>query len=272
MNAQFQLHQRAVGSVQVGVRLSERGTALAQLHQAGCLRARFPRPHGGMLEAVLVNTAGGVTDGDVLTLRLDAAAGSAMTVSTPSAERIYRALPGAAPARIEIDVQVAAGARVDYLPQETILFDRCALDRSLRIDLHPAGMYLGVEALLFGRPLSGEMMRQVSVRDRISLLRGGRLVLQDAVRLQGEVQSLLATRASAAGAAAVATILFAAPDAEAALDAVRAALEGADAGASAWDGILMARIVAPDGQALRRVVVAVLGVLRSESLPRLWAL
>lgn len=272
MSGPAQRHQRAVGSVLVGVRLSDRGTALEKLHQAGCLRARFPRPHGGMAEAVVVNTAGGVADGDLLSLRLEAARGSALTVSTPSAERIYRALPGAAPARIDIDVLVSAGARLEYLPQETILFDRCALTRSLRIELDPAGTYLGVEALLFGRPLSGEALRQVSLRDRISLRRGGRLMLHDAVRLEGDMQKRLASTASAAGGAAVATILFAAPDAQAALDKMREALEGADAGASAWDGILVARIVAPDGQSLRRHVVAALGVVRNAPLPRLWGL
>jgi urease accessory protein len=261
--------QRAVGAVQVGVRRSERGTVLETLHQKGCLKARFPR--AGHMEAVLINTSGGVTDGDQLDIGLDVARGAELTVSTPSAEKIYRALPGAPPARITVTAKIADGATLDYLPQETLLFEQCALDRTLAIDLHPGGRFLGVEALLFGRTLSGESLTTLRLRDTLRIRRGGQLILQDGVRLQGNVQASLSAPAAAGGGRAVATIVLAAPDAEAKLEAVRTALGAADGGASAWNGMLLARVVAEDGQALRRVVLAVLAQLREKPLPRLWA-
>jgi urease accessory protein len=241
------------------------------LHQAGCLKLRFPHSHDGGLEAVLINISGGVADGDTLSVTLEAGAGAALTFSTPAAERIYRAMRGAPAARIDMQARIGAGARLNYLPQETLFFDGCALDRSLRIDLDPQGVFLGVEARLFGRLLSGEAIRQMHLRDRLILRRGGRLVLHDAVRMQGDPRLLLAAGAGAGGCKAAATLLYAAPDAAVRLDAVRAALEGGDAGASAWDGILMARLVAADGQALRRAVVPALQILLQEPLPRLWA-
>jgi urease accessory protein len=263
--------QRAAGAVHVGTKHTERGTQLETLHQSGCLKARFPKTYSGALEAVLINTSGGVTDGDTLETRLNAGSGSTLTVTTPAAERIYRALPDSQPAKIAIDATIEAGARLDYLPQETILFDRCAVNRSLRVDLHPEGIFLGVEALLFGRALSGESLTTLHLRDTLHIKRAGRLILRDGIRLRGDIRALLAARASANQARAIATIVYAAPDAEARLGAVRAALEGADAGASAWDGMVLARIVAPDGQALRRQMVAVLACLRENPLPRLWA-
>jgi urease accessory protein len=223
------------------------------------------------MEAVLINTSGGVTDGDQLDIALEVTRGAELTVSTPSAEKIYRALPGAPPARITVTARIAYGAALDYLPQETLLFEHSALDRTLSVDLHPEGRFLGVEALLFGRTLSGESLTSLRLRDTLRIRRGGQLILQDGVRLKGDVQASLSAPAASGGARAVATIVLAAPDAETRLEAVRAALGAADAGASAWNGMLLARIVAADGQSLRRVVVAVLAQLREKPLPRLWA-
>jgi urease accessory protein len=263
--------QRASGSVHVGVRLGAQGSALCSLHQAGCLKARFPRRHGPALEAVLMNSSGGIADGDALAVSLDAGAGSTLTITTPSAERIYRARPGAPPACIDTQLLVGEGARLDYLPQETIFFDGCALDRHLRIDLHPLACFLGVEARVFGRALSGETLRRVSVTDTMVLRRDGRLVLHDALRLKGDVTQVLGASAGAGGMRAMATILYAGADAQARLMPLRDALAGADGGASAWDGMVVARLVAADGQALRRLVLAALAVLREDPLPRLWA-
>jgi urease accessory protein len=223
------------------------------------------------LDAVLINISGGVADGDALSIALEAGAGTALAFTTPAAERIYRAMPGAPAARIDMQARIGAGARLEYLPQETLLFDGCALDRSLRIDLHPQGVFLGVEARLFGRLLSGEAITGLRLRDRLILRRGGRLVLHDAIRMQGDPRPVLAAAAGAGGGMAVATVLYAAPDAASRLGAVRAALEGAQTGASAWDGMLMARLVAADGQALRRAVVPALQCLMEKPLPRLWA-
>jgi urease accessory protein len=238
--------QRAIGAVEVGVRKAEHGTVLATLRQQGCLKARFPRVQNGAMETVLINTSGGVTDGDQLDIKLHAAEGSELTLSTPSAEKIYRALPNTQAARITTRATIEAGARLDYLPQETLLFEGSALDRTLHIDLHPTGCFLGVEALILGRAFSGEALTTVHLRDTLQIRRGNRLVLRDGVRLHGQVRAKL-------------------------LDPVREALASAEAGASAWDGMLLARLVAKDGQELRRLVVAVLARLREKPLPRLWA-
>jgi len=232
---------------------------------------RFPHTHGAGLEAVLINISGGVADGDVLRIALEVGEGGALTYATPAAERIYRARPGAQAACIEMHARIGRGARLDYLPQETLLFEGCALDRSFSIDMDAEATFLGVEAKCFGRAASGEAITSLRLRDRISLRRCGRLVLHDSVRMQGDARTLLAASAGAGGCTAVATILFAAPDAQARLEPLLAALAGMDAGASCRDGVLMARLVAADGQALRRGVVAALKNLLGRPLPRLWA-
>lgn len=242
------------------------------LRQEGCLKARFPRTERGAWSgAVTLNTAGGVAGGDVLDSSIGAGPGTRATVASQAAERFYRALPGSNPAAVTTRLHVAAGAALEWLPQEAILFNRCALRRRLLVDLAEGSWFLGVESLVFGRTAMGEQVSEASLRDVVELRRGGRLALHDAIRLDGPVQPVLERRASGAGARAVATILHAAPDAAARLDPLRAALAAWDAGASAWDGMLIARIVAVDGACLRRAVVAGLNVLRDgRPLPRVW--
>lgn len=254
------------------MRLRGAATVLADLRQEGCLKVRFPRPVG-WTEAVTLNTSGGVAGGDRITSEIIVRTGAAASFTTPAAERFYRALSGDPSAEIRNAVQVNSGASAEWLPQESILFDDCALDRRLEVDLAEDAWFLGVESLLFGRAAMGETVHHARLRDLIRIRRAGVLLLHDAVRLDGDVAASLARPAVAQGARAVATLVHVAPDAVQRLDALRAALADApaEAGASAWNGMLVSRIVAADGTALRAAVVAGLQALRAgRKLPRVW--
>ena len=172
-----QSHQRARGQLRLLLKGGAR-TSLDVLYQQGCLKARFPRPVAWH-ETVLLNTAGGVAGGDRLAVEIGAGPGTQATVTTQAAERFYRALPGTT-AHVRTTVTVAAGAALEWLPQETILFNQCALDRVLTVDLATDSWFLGVEALVFGRTAMGESVIDASLHDRIVLRRGGRLVRQEA--------------------------------------------------------------------------------------------
>lgn len=310
-------HQRAEGELRVAVRRRGAATVLAELRQSGCLKARFPRGDGGdWFDVVTLNISGGVAGGDRLQSEIHVGEGARATIAGQAAERFYRALPQTAPARLRTTVTVADGGAAEWLPQLSILFDGCALDRSLCVELAQDARFVGVESLVFGRAAMGEVVRSGWVRDVIRIRRGGRLVLHDAVRLEGAVAAQLARPAVAGGARAVATLILVAPDAEAFLDGVRAALDAGgqsvmpapyatpspnpllrrggegsfapsprlrgegraapaiatvEAGVSAWDGVLLARILAPDGAALRAAVVAGLQAIRGgRMLPRVW--
>ncbi len=222
---------------------------------------------------VMLNSSGGVAGGDALATTISAGNGARATVAAQAAERFYRALPDEAPALVRNRIEVGAGASVEWLPQETILFDRCAFDRRLDLSLAADAWFLGVEALVFGRAAMGESVDEASVRDTIRVRRKGALVLHDAVRLDGAVGALLDRAAVMRGARGLATIVHAAPDAETRLDRLRQALAPCEAewGASAWDGLLVARILAADGRALRVATIAGIQALRgARPLPRVW--
>ncbi len=265
-------HQRARGTLRLSFKRRDAGTVLDGLRQEGCLKARFPRTeHDVWTGAVTLNSSGGVAGGDILETTIAAGLGTQATVASQAAERFYRALPGTAPAQSSTALHVAPGAALEWLPQESILFDRCALQRRLTVDLAQDAWFLGVEQLVFGRFAMGETVHDAWLRDLVQVRRDGRLLLHDAIRFDGPVQSLLDRRAAGGAARGIATLIHAAPDAETKLDALRLALAGHDAGASAWDGMLVARIAAPDGACLHAAVVAGLGVLRAgRPLPRVW--
>jgi urease accessory protein len=243
------------------------------LRQAGCLKVRFPRAIvPGWFDATTLNTSGGVVGGDRLCTRFSVGVGARATIAAQAAERIYRALPASAPSVVRTRLEIAANGAAEWLPQETILFDRCSLERRLVVDVAAGAWFLGVEMLVFGRAAMGERVLSARLRDLIQLRRGGELLLHDAIRLDGEVDRALQRTAIGGGARAVATLVHVAPDAEARLDAVRAAGNAvAEFGVSAWNGMLVARILAEDGAAARRAVEAVLAVLRDgRPLPRVW--
>ncbi len=262
--------QRAFGRLSVSLKRRGPQSALEDLRQVGCLKARFPRgDDAAWLNVVTLNTSGGIAGGDVLDSTFAVGAGARATMASQAAERFYRVLPDSAPASVRTQITVAAGGAAEWLPQETILFDRCALRRHLRIELARDAWFLGVESLVFGRAAMGEAVERASLRDVIEVHRGGRLLLRDAIRLDGEVAATLRRRSIANRARAVATVVHVAPDAEIMLDAVRAA--SSQCGASAWDGMLIARVLARDGASLRAATTDILQVLRGgRALPRVW--
>src|SRR5215468_828125 len=113
---------RAVGRVALSVKSVGGKTRRGEVHEAGSLRVRCPGAPAEELEAVLINTAGGVAGGDRFTLDVAAGEGTRLTVTTAAAEKVYRTLGDAS--TIDVKLDVAAGASLAWLPQETILFDR----------------------------------------------------------------------------------------------------------------------------------------------------
>jgi urease accessory protein len=264
---------RSQGAVDISFRKREGRSAIDRSFQSGCLRMRLPRADsaGEAPCAVLMNTAGGVAEGDRLDLRVRWGRDTLATVTTQAAEKVYRAL--AAGCAISTELTVERGARAEWLPQETILFDACRLRRDARIVLEEDVTFLGVEAVVLGRAAMGETMRAGSLRDRMRIWRNGRLIYADTLALDGDIAALTQRAAIGGGARAMAVIVHASDSAAALLDPVRDALADARAlaAASSWNGLLAVRLLAPDGETLRHDIALALSALREgRPLPRVW--
>jgi urease accessory protein len=246
----------------------------ARVFESGGLRLRFPNAVGAC-EAVLVNTGGGMAGGDRAAVELTLESGADVLATTQSAEKIYRAESEAA--RVDTRLTLGLGARLAWLPQETILFDRARLERRLEADIAADASLLAIESVVFGRLAMGEAAIAANFRDRWRIRRGGRLAFAEEMRID-DAASALQRPAVGRGARAIASILFMAPNAEAALEQIRAAFDetcagpGAplEAGASALDGFVIARALSPDPARLRRCILAVMMALWGRAAPRVW--
>ncbi len=218
-----------------------------------------------------LNTSGGVTGGDRFSIDARAEAHARLTLTTQAAERIYRAQPGDT-GRIDTRLTVGAGSRIDWLPQETILFDRASLRRRLTVDMASDATLLLVEPLMFGRRAMGETLDQIALSDRIDIRRAGALLFTDATRIDGNVPDLMQGQATGSGAGAMATLILAAPGAEAALDPLRAALPDRGGASMIREDLIVARILAEDSFALRAALIPILTKLNGGDLPRTWML
>jgi urease accessory protein len=260
---------RARGALTVRFSPTPRGTRAAAFSETGGYRLKFPRAQG--CEAMIVNTGGGIAGGDGLVIEAACETGAEATISTQSAEKIYRAQRD--PARISVDLSIGPGAALAWLPQETILFDGARLERRVDIAMASDARLTLCEAVVCGRTAMGERMETGLLSDKWFVRRGGRLVFADCLRLDGAVASRLDRQAAGGGGHAFATILRIAPDAPAHVEPLRCALDGSglDWGVSAWDGMLAVRFAATDASLLRRELVKVLSRFPDCAVPRIWA-
>lgn len=264
---------RSRGIIDLSFRRRGAATVIDRSYQSGCSRMRLPRVESVDEApcAVLINTAGGVAEGDHIEHAIRWGEDTRATVTSLAAEKVYRAL--AQGSNIDMRMDVGAGAQAEWLPQETILFDGARLRRETRILLAEDVSFLGIEAVVLGRTARGETMRAGALRDRLRIWRGGRLIYADALSLDCDIAGLMAHAATVGGASAMAVLVHASPRASTLLGPVREALENARgrAAASTWNGLIAVRLLAPDGETLRHDIAAALAVLRDgRPLPRVW--
>ncbi|MDI7860664.1 urease accessory protein UreD [Rhizobiaceae bacterium n13] len=263
--------QRAEGCGRVAVKRLDGRTRLARLFQEGAGKIRFPETFAPGMEAVLINTAGGLTGGDRMQWGVEAGPGTDIVLTTQACEKIYGASFGTAD--VSTHISAAAGARVQWLPQETILFDNASLQRRLEVDLDADAEFLAVEAVILGRKAMGERMLHGHFRDRWRVRRSGRLIHAEDLHLGGDIAALSVQAAVLDGCAAFSTLLYCGPLAESMLGKARAVLGDGFGGASHWQDKLVIRLTAVDGFALRKKLMPLITVLRNGApVPKVWKL
>lgn len=265
------------GIAEVRLTTREGKTELADLKQVSPLRVLFPTAAcGDPLTAALVATSGGLVGGDSLTLDLRVEDRAAGLFVAQAAEKIYRST--GADGRIDVRLSVGADGWLEYLPQETILFDNARLRRGTDIDVAPGGRLLAGEILVFGRTARGERMDHGFVRDAWRIRRNGRLVWADALHLDGDIAERLDDRSGFDGCHAIATLALVVDDPLPFQTILRTCPDHPEVrfGTTIVNGILLARWLSGDTQSLRRAFGYAWGELRAAAgghpkmLPRLW--
>lgn len=272
------LLERGTGWLHLRFKAGAEGpTRLAHLDQHAPARALFPLAEPGMPpEAVLITTSGGLADGDRIDVTCEAEANTKVRVAAQAAEKIYRAR-GDIPARVAAHLTIGPGARLDWLPQETILFDGARLDRRISTNVAPDAWLTMTDMVVFGRIARDERFRRGLFADRWTLRQDGAPIWIDATRLEGAKLGLLDHRYGYDGAESVGLWIGQGSRATVDLrDALRDALAGSDcrAGATLLDGVVIVRLMG-GAQAVRRAMIAVILAERRHAgltadLPRVW--
>ncbi len=224
----------------------------------------------------LLHPPGGLVGGDELRLDLGVAEGARALVTTPAAGKAYRTLGPVS--RQTQALSVADGATLEWLPQETIVFDGAAVELATTVDLAPGARFFGAETLCFGLPARRERFARGSCRQAFELRRGGAPLLVERGRFDGG--AAVHDAAWGLAGATVLTLIVAspAPD-EAALERARAAIAGGDrAGFSILDegGALVVRHLTAVAERARSFVQAVWAASRPSLFdrapvaPRIW--
>ena len=266
--------QRAFGECRVAFDLRDGQTRLGDLYQRDPCRVLFPKPElGEPPQAVLLTTSGGVTDGDSLKMTIEIGPGGAAVATTQAAEKIYRAAKGGGHCAIDVGVRVGAGASLDWLPQETIVFQGARLKRRTVADVEPGGALLACEMVVLGRAASGERFVSGLLLDSWSVRRPARsetarLAWTDTLRIEGETPN----GAGFGTANALATVIGVWDAPRPHFEKARALLENAGdvrAGVTLVNGVMVARLLG-EATAVRGAVIRFLTDFRGRRLPRVW--
>jgi urease accessory protein len=266
--------QRAAGMARLSCRIGDGRTRLQRLYQDGAAKIRMPTVPADPLEAVLINTAGGMTGGDRLGWQVDVGPGASASITTQACEKIYRAASDRA--EVQVKLSVGENGRIAWLPQETIVFNRAAFARTLDVELASGAEALVLEAAVFGRLAMGERAAQGSFHDRWRVRQHGSLIHAEDFRIGPDIAVTLGRPAVAGGAIAMATVLLVSPRVETLLEPVLE-IVGGQGSASVWSvkksGKLLARLYADDGYQLRQRLVPLVELLNGRAgLPKLWSL
>ena len=260
--------QRACGAIDLMIVDSK----LERFYQSGSAKIFMPKTYAKTIEAVLVNTAGGLTGGDEFEVKIGANGRTHLTISTQTAERVYRAL-GLKTAKMQVDIKLNGSATLHWLPQETILFDGAGFSRQLNVEIDEDASFLACETMVFGRTAMLETVKQGKVSDQWRISLGGRLIHAEALRLEGQVDQKLANLASAGGNICFSTALCVSRDAELKAKAARAFFKNhsdVETAISAWDGKFVVRSLCGKTARLKKLMAQYIEQFRCMPNPRVW--
>lgn len=182
-------------------------TVLSRNRHCGPLRVQRPfYPEGGICHVYVLHPPGGLVAGDELDIGVHCESDSQLLLTTPSAGRVYCTNTRHLAQRQRVSIRVEAGARCEWLPQESIIFDRAEAVNQLSVSLAEGAEFTGWEINCLGRPASGEMFDGGYLQQGWEIYREDRPLLLERTKFVGGSPQLQA-RWGLAGATVVGTLV-----------------------------------------------------------------
>lgn len=248
-------------------------TSLVNRAQRGPLTVQRPfYPEGEVCHVYLLHPPGGVVASDRLSINASAADGAHALITTPAAGKFYRS--GGGEARQTVSLKVADGASLEWLPQETIVYDGARLNAGIHVDLAEQSRFVGWEITALGRPAAGEGFTNGHAELNWRIRRGGRLCYLERQHLDPQA---VQARWGLSGHSACGT-MFVYPATPVQLAAVQELIgDESNRGVTLIDGLLICRGLDNRADVLKGFFERVWGLVRGDIIgkavcaPRIWA-
>lgn len=255
-------------------------TVLRQCRHYGPLRVQrtFHPEQDGTCHVYLLHPPGGVVGGDSLEVDVVLESDAQALITTPGATKIYRS--SGAYSSMRQRLTVANGARLEWLPQETIAFEASRSVMGTVVQLAPGAVFAGWEILCLGRPAAGEAFRLGDLRQGLEVWREKCPVFSERLHLRGgEVE--LSAAWGMGGRTVMATFVIACNE-RGLVARVRKALGPVFSGegrcsASQLEGAAVFRILGDSARSVQRTLMTIWQVARSgysdcpAEPPRIWS-
>ncbi len=252
-------------------------TRIKYSRHIGPLRVQRPfYPEGNLAHVYILHPPGGVVGGDRLQITLEIADKAQVLCTTPGSGKFY--LSAGEWASLQQTFRIKAGASLEWLPQENILFAGTRLRVRTRIELEDDAVFIGWDVSCLGRPASQERFEHGAFDSRLSFYHNQTLLLVENQRVLDKK-----TLSAAAGLRdhPIQATLLAFPCTEDHLEGIREYLTKSGAstllGATLMDGLLVVRALGNDSETLKRKLTEIWCILRPKLLgrtalpPRIWA-
>jgi urease accessory protein len=254
------------------------GTHIVNLYEKFPTRIMLPKVTGDAArEAVLVNTAGGIAGGDRFELDIIALGDARVAVTSQAAEKIYRALNE--PARVDTRLKAFDSAKLAWLPQETIVFNRARICRRIEIDLHGGAELIALEWLVLGRAARGEEITSGYIRDSWLVRRDGGLIWADSFLVTDSTFPHLSRKALLSDRKAIGTLIYFGLYPDRKLERLREAAQSqqCDCAVTMVSGLIVVRFAARTSSDLKFALICMLQHFDRElgpgpfRVPKMWS-
>jgi len=264
--------QRSHGAARLAFANRNNRNSIVERYASAPVRILTPSIQGGIPEAVLANTSGGIAGGDTSHIDILVAQNAQALVTGQAAEKIYRSID--MPASIRTVIKIEDGSTLEYLPQESILFDGAKLNRAVNISLGARSCLLLSEMFVLGRWAMNEDFTRGIFLDRWSIDVAGQPIWREGLRIEGGLSSL-SSSLGFANARALATIFYAGANAAEVLGLARDVI-GPMGGATIVRGMLVVRMLGNEAGMLKQQLSEIISIIRAAALgrpaevPRVW--
>ena len=264
--------QRSHGAARLAFANRINRNSIVERYASAPVRILTPSVQGGIPEAVLANTSGGIAGGDTSHVEILVAQNAQALVTGQAAEKIYRSID--MPASIRTVIKIEDDSTLEYLPQESILFDGAKLNRAVNISLGASSCLLLSEMFVLGRWAMKEDFTRGIFLDRWSIDVAGQPIWREGLRVEGGLSSL-SSSLGFANARALATIFYVGANAGEVLGLARDAI-GPMGGATIVRDMLVVRMLGNEAGVLKQQLGEIISIIRAAALgrpaevPRVW--